>query len=207
MSDEIIAKADAAGTRREELRALLKDVTAQRDKLLSEYESMAHQVDESTREINDDILQARESARKAEASEQRATREAARAAEEAERAKELARQLEEERRKSAEAAAEFGRFRQATEQRLAEHVSEENPRAMLWRAISLLTRDAVAWTRAKIPPGSALLPWFDRAIDWATKAGCLAWKWANLFVEWATPRAIDLWKRFKVELAKLLGKQ
>jgi len=200
MSDEIIGKADAADMGLGELRALLRDVTDQRDKLLSQYEAMALQVDESTREIDDDILEVQECAKKAEASEHRATQEAA-------RARELAGQLDEERRKSADVAQEFARFRVATEQTLAEHVSEKNPRAMLWRAISLLTRDFVAWTRAKIPPDSAILPWFDRAIELATKAGCLAWKWAKVFVEWATPRVLDLWKRLKSEVTKLMGKE
>jgi hypothetical protein len=200
MSDEIIAKAGAADMGLEELRALLRDVTDQRDKLLSQYEAMALQVDESTREIDDDILEVQECAKKGEASEHRATQEAA-------RAKELAGQLDEERRKSADVVEEFARFRVATEQALAEHVSEKNPRAMLWRAISLLTRDFVAWTRAKIPPDSPMLPWFDRAIESATTAGRLAWKWAKVFVEWATPRVIDLWKRLKSEVTKLMGKE
>ncbi|MGA8169253.1 MAG: hypothetical protein WB816_00210 [Methylocystis sp.] len=206
MSDEINAKSGAP-MGDDELRALLRDVTAHRDKLLSQYEAMALQVAESTREINDDLLQAQEAGKKAEASEQRATQEAARAAREAERATGLQRQLDEERRKSAGVAEEFARFRQESERTLAEHVSEKNPRAMLWRAICLLTRDAVAWTRAKIPADSPVLPWFDRAVEGVTKAGCLAWKWANILVEWATPRVIDLWKRLKSEVAKRASKE
>lgn len=202
MSDEIVPNADTADTRRAQCLALLRDVTTQRDKLLAEYEAMALQVDESTREIDEDILQARQSAKKAEAS-------AHRAAEETARANELARQLDEERRKSANVAEEFARFRQAAEQRyaLAGHVSAENPCAMLWRAISLIALDAVAWTRAKIPADSPLLPWFDRAIETATKAGCLAWKYAKAFVAWATPRVIDLWKWLKSEVEKRVSKK
>lgn len=153
MSDEIIPKADTAEMEREALRALLRDVTDQRDKLLSQYEAMALQVDESTREVDNDILQAQESAKKAEVSEHRAMEATA-------RANELARQLDDERRKSANVAEEFARFRYA-----AEHASVENPRAMLWRAISLIARDFVAWMRAKIPPDGSLLPWFDRTIE------------------------------------------
>ena len=204
MSDENVPNADEM--RRESLRALLRDVTAQRDKLLAEYEAMALQVDDSVREIDEDILQIRQCADKAEASERRAEEETA-------RADDLARQLDEERRKSAGIADEFARFRRAAEQRqaaaeraLAEYPSEEHPRAMLWRAITLIACDCVAWTRAKIPPDSPLLPWFDRAIEFATKAGRLAWKCANAFIEWATPRVIDLWKWAKSEVAKRVNK-
>jgi hypothetical protein len=200
MSDENVPNAN--DVKRESLRALLRDVTAQRDKLLAEYEAMALQVDESTREIDEDILQIRQCADKAEASERRAEKETA-------RADDLARQLDEERRNGATVTAEFARFRREAEQRqaaaeraLALQPSEASPVAMLWRAITLIACDAVAWTRAKIPPDSPLLPWFDRAIEYATKAGRLAWKCARAFIEWATPRAIDLWKWAKSEIAK-----
>lgn len=200
MSDENVPNAN--DVKRESLRALLRDVTAQRDKLLAEYESMALQVDESVREIDEDILQIRQCADKAEASERRAEKETA-------RADDLARQLDEERRNGATVTAEFARFRREAEQRqaaaeraLALQPSEASPVAMLWRAITLIACDAVAWTRAKIPPDSPLLPWFDRAIEYATKAGRLAWKCARAFIEWATPRAIDLWKWAKSEIAK-----
>ena len=204
MSDENVPNAD--DVKRESLRALLRDVTAQRDKLLAEYEAMALQVDESTREIDEDILQIRQCADKAEASERRAEKETA-------RADDLARQLDEERRNSATVTNEFARFRREAEQRraaaeraLALQPSEASPVAMLWRAIALIACDAVAWTRAKIPPDSPLLPWFDRAIEYATKAGRLAWKCARAFIEWATPRVIDLWKWAKSEVAKRVSK-
>ena len=204
MSDENVPNAD--DVKRESLRALLRDVTAQRDKLLAEYEAMALQVDESAREIDEDILQIRQYSGKAEASERRAEKETA-------RADDLARQLDEERRNSATVTNEFARFRREAEQRraaaeraLALQPSEASPLAMLWRAITLIACDAVAWTRAKIPPDSPLLPWFDRAIEYATKAGRLAWKCACAFIEWATPRVIDLWKWAKSEVAKRVSK-
>jgi len=204
LSDENVPNAD--DVKRESLRALLRDVTAQRDKLLAEYEAMALQVDESAREIDEDILQIRQYSGKAEASERRAEKETA-------RADDLARQLDEERRNSATVTNEFARFRREAEQRqaaaeraLALQPSEASPVAMLWRAITLIACDAVAWTRAKIPPDSPLLPWFDRAIEYATKAGRLAWKCARAFIEWATPRVIDLWKWAKSEFAKRVSK-
>jgi hypothetical protein len=204
LSDENVPNAD--DVKRESLRALLRDVTAQRDKLLAEYEAMALQVDESAREIDEDILQIRQYSGKVEASERRAEKETA-------RADDLARQLDEERRNSATVTNEFARFRREAEQRqaaaeraLALQPSEASPVAMLWRAITLIACDAVAWTRAKIPPDSPLLPWFDRAIEYATKAGRLAWKCARAFIEWATPRVIDLWKWAKSEFAKRVSK-
>jgi hypothetical protein len=207
LSDETVPNADTADAKRAQCLALLRDVTDQRDKLLAEYEGMALQVDEATREIDEDILQARQYAKKSEASQHRA-------AEESARATELARQLDEERRKSAGVADEFARFRLAAEQRLAtaeralalQPPPDENPPAMLWRAITLIACDAVAWTRAKIPPDSPLLPWFDRAVEYAAKAGLLAWKCTRAFIEWATPRVIDLWKWAKSEVAKRVTK-
>ena len=207
MSDENVSNAKNDEMKRETLRALLRDVTAQRDKLLAEYEAMALQVDESVREIDEDILQIRQFADKAEASERRA-------AEETERANDLARQLDEERRKSAGIADEFARFRLAAEQRyavaeraLALQPSDASPLVMLWRAITLIACDIVAWTRAKIPPDSPWLPRFDRAVEFAAKAGRFAWKCTRAFIEWATPRVIELWKWAKSEVAKRVNKE
>jgi hypothetical protein len=180
--------------KREELVALLHDVTEQRDEVLSRYEAMAFQVDESTREIDDAMLDAQHNAQKAEDGEHRAERESA-------RANELSRQLDEERRKRAEIAAEFARFRDATKR-----APVEDPWGALWRAVSQIVSDWVAWARAKIPPGSPLLPWFDRAVEFAKTAGRLALKWGKSFFEWAKPRVIDLWKWLKSEVARRMSK-
>lgn len=187
---------------REELLALLRDVTEQRDQVLSQYEAMALQVDESTREIDDAQLEAQHNAKKAEDSEHLAEQEAA-------RANELSRQLDEERRKRAEIAARFARFRDAMT-----HAPVEDPWGVLWRAISQIVSDWVAWARAKIPPESPLLPWFDRAVAFAKTAGRLAVKWGRAFFEWAKPRVIDLWKwleslwkRLESEVARRVSKK
>lgn len=199
MSDNPIPKAGAdlkpEKLGREELLALLRDVTEQRDKLLSQYEAMAFQVDESTREIAADLLEAQRNAKKAEASEHHADQEAA-------HADELSRRLDDERRKRAETAAEFSRFRDA-----AAHAPVEDPWGVLWRAISQIVNDWVAWARAKIPPDSALLPWFDRAVELAKTAVRLAWKWGKAFFEWAKPRVVDLWKWLKSEVARRTNKE
>ena len=207
MSDETVPNADTADAKRAQCLALLRDVTAQRDKLLAQYEAMALQVDDSVREIDEDILEMRRQAEKAETSERHA-------AEATARANELARQLENERRDNAAIANEFARFRVTAEQRYAEAEralalrtpTDETPFAMLWRAITLIACDAVAWTRGKIPPNSPLLPWFDRAVEYTTKAGRFAWTCARAFVEWATPRVIELWKWAKSEVAKRASK-
>lgn len=172
---------------REELLALLRDVTEQRDRLLSQYESMALQVDESVREIAADVWDAQQSEKKAEASERHAEQEATHASE-------LSRQLNEERRKRAEIAAEFARFRDAVER-----APVEEPWGVLWRAISQIVSDWVAWARAKIPPDSAFLPWFDRAVELAKALSRLAFRGAKALFEWAKPRLIDLWKRLTSE--------
>jgi hypothetical protein len=179
---------------REELAALLRDVTEQRDKVLSQYEAMALQVDESTREIDDAVLNAQQNAKRAEDSEQRATQEAA-------RANELARQLDDERRKRTEIAAELARFRNAME-----HAPVEDPWGVLWRAASQIVSDWVAWARAKIPPDSPFLPWFDRGVEWAKAVGRLTLKWSKVLFEWAKPRVADLGRRLKDEIARRLSK-
>lgn len=199
MSDNPILKAGAdlehEKLGREELLALLRNVTEQRDKLLSQYEGMALQVDESSREIAADLLEAQRNAKKAEASERHAEEEEA-------HANELSRELDEERRKSAEIAAEFARFREA-----AEHAPVEDPWGQLWRAMSQIVSDWVAWARAKIPPDSALLPWFDRAVELTKTAIRLALKWGKALFEWAKPRVVDLWKWLKSEVARRMSKE
>jgi hypothetical protein len=177
--------------KREEILALLRDVTEQRDKLLSQYEAMALQVDDSAREINDASTNAQHSAKKAEESEQRAVQEAARASQ-------LLRQLDEERQKRASIATELARYRDAME-----HAPVEDPWGVLWRAISQIVRDSVAWVRAKIPPNSPLLPWFDRAVELAKTLGRLALKCGKALFEWAKPRTIQIWKWLKGEIARL----
>lgn len=175
---------------REELLALLRDVTEQRDSLASQYEAMTLQVDESVQEIAADELDARQSEKKAEASEHRAEQEAAHAAE-------LSSQLVEERRKRAEIADEFARFREA-----AKHAPVEDPWGVLWRAASQIVSDWVAWTRAKIRPDSAFLPWFDRAVELVKALSRLAFKGAKALFEWARPHVIDLWERLKSKMRR-----
>jgi hypothetical protein len=175
---------------RDELLALLRDVSEQRDKLLSQYESMALQVDESVREIAADVLDAQRSEIKAEASERHAEQEAT-------HAMELSRQLDEERRMRAEITAEFARFRDA-----AARAPVGDPWSVLWRAASQIGDDWIAWARAKIPSDSWFLPWFDRAVELAKTVGRLAFKVAKALFAWAKPRVIDLWKRLKSELRR-----
>ncbi len=199
MPDNLIPKAAADVEHeklgRKELLVLLRDVTEQRDKVLSQYEAMALQVGESTREIDDALLTAQQNAKKAEESEHRADQEAA-------HANELSRQLDEERRKRAEIAAEFARFRNATE-----HAPVEDPWGVLWRAVSQIVSDWVAWARGKIPPNSSLLPWFDRTVELTKTAGRLALKWGQAFFAWAKPRVIELWKWLKSEVARRMKKE
>jgi len=180
---------------RDELLALLHDVTAQRDKVLAQYEAMTEQVDASGRDVASARLEAERNTERAAESERRAESEAARAAD-------LARQLDEDRRKRDEIAGEFARFREA-----AAHTSVEDPWSVLSRALSQIVGDWVAWARAKIPPDSALLPWFDRAVDLSKKAGCLALGWGKALVDWATPRAVELWKWLKAEFARRANSQ
>ena len=105
MTDEakhicLATEIEQAKFEREQLFALLHGVTAQRDEVLSQYEAMAIQLDESSREIRYTMLDAQHNAKRAEDSERRVGREVV-------HANELSRQLAEERRKRAEIAAEF----------------------------------------------------------------------------------------------------
>jgi len=191
LTDVPVAKAtsdvDYKKLKREEILALLRDVTEQRDKVLSQYEAMALQLDESTREIDDALLNAQQNAKRAEDSEHRAEREAA-------RTKELSRDLDEERRKRAEIAAELARPRNSTE-----HAPVEDPWGALWRAVSQIVSEWIVWLRGKIPQDSSLLPWFDRLMELAKTTGRFALKLGSAFYEWAKPHVVGLWKRLKKE--------
>ena len=185
---------------REDLLARLVDVTEQRDKLLSQYESMAFQVDESVRDVDGALLEAQRNAERAEACERLEQQEAA-------QINELRRQLDEERRKSGEVASEFSRYRESVEQKLAEHARREDPWSLLAFAITQILCQWVAWLRAKIPSESALLPWFDRAVEFLQASGRLAWTSGKAFYEWAKPHVVDLWKRLRSEASRIVSKE
>jgi hypothetical protein len=170
-------------------------VTEQRDKVVSQYEAMALQVNEATREIDDAMLVAEHNAKKAQDCEHRTQQEAA-------RANALAAELEEERRTRVKMAAEFAHYRDAVQ-----HAPVEDPWGQLGRAASQILNDWVAWARAKIPPDSASLPWFDRAVDLAKTAGRQAWKWSKAFYLWARPRAIEAWKWLRSEIARRMSRE
>jgi hypothetical protein len=189
---------------RDALVSLLRSVIEQRDDVLSKYEAMALQVDESTREIDDAQLEARRNAQKAEGSARHAQEEEAHVAE-------LQRRLDEESRAKAALAQEFARYRD----RVAS-IRVDDPWDQLWRAVSQIVSDAVAWLRAKIPPDSQFLPWFDKAVDFAKATGRLAREWSLAFYDWARPhaigfyewgkpRAIELWKKAKNEIERRMG--
>jgi hypothetical protein len=178
---------------REELLALLRNVTEHRDKILSQFEAMALQTDQSAREVAEAQLEERYEARRAEDSEHHVEQEAA-------HAKELSRQLDEERRKGAAIAAEFAHFRDAMER-----AAIEDPWSVLGRAALQILSDWVAWVRAKIPPDNPLLPWFDRAVALAKATGSLLFRWGKAFFKWAKPRAVDSWRWLKSEVARRIN--
>ncbi len=180
---------------REELLARLRDVTEQRDRVLSQFEAMAFQTDESAREVAEAQLEEHYEARRAKDSERHAEQEAA-------HAKELSRQLEEERRKSAAIASEFARFRDAMER-----APFEDPWSALWLAATQIVSSWVAWVRAKIPSDSPLLPWFDRAVELAKATGRLLFRYGKAFFEWGKPHAAASWRWLKSEAARRMNKE
>jgi hypothetical protein len=197
LPDDSVPKSADDVKRREryDLLARLRDVTRQRDELLTQYEAMAFQVDESTKDVDGALLEARANAKRAQDCEVLEEREAA-------QIKELTGQLEAERRRSGEIAAEFARYRQDAAQKLAEHAQCEDPWSLLALAVSQILSQAVAWLRAKIPADSALLPWFDRLIDFAEASARLAWRWGKAAFDWAKPRVLELWTRVRAEVAR-----
>jgi hypothetical protein len=191
---------------RDALIALLRSAIQQRDEVVAKYEAMAYQVDESTREIDDAMLTARD---KAEAAEKSARH----AAEEDALVGKLERLLDEERGKNASLAADFARYRE----RMAK-TPVEDPWGQLGRAISQIGEDGVVWMRAKIPPDSQMLPWFDKTVDGAKKLGRVACQWSYAAYDWAKPRvielyrwarprAIDLWRRGRSEVERRMGSE
>jgi hypothetical protein len=199
LSDDRISKPDPAIEHeklgREELLTLLRDIAEQRDKVLSQYEAMALQVDEATREIDDAVLVAEQNAKKAEEVQRHFEQETA-------RANALASELEEERRTRLKISAEFAHYRDAVE-----HAPVQDPWGQLGRAASQILNDWVAFARAKIPAGSPLLPWFDRAVELIKSGSRLAWKWGKAFYLWAKPRAIELWKWGKSEVSRRMSRE
>ena len=190
---------------RDALIALLRSAIEQRDEVVSKYEAMAYQVDESTREIDDAMLDARRKAERAEKSEHHAEEEEAQAGT-------LARLLDAERRKSAALAADLARLREQMRK-----TPVEDPWGQLGRALSQIGDDGVVWMRSKIPPDSQLLPWYDRMVEGAKTAGRMACKWGIAAYDWAEPRAIELyqwarpraiegWKRARSEVEKRMSK-
>lgn len=190
---DAIARAEAAAKECEEMRALLHDVTAQRDNLLTQYETSALQTDEATREVYEAIFFAGESEKKAEESNHHAQ-------ELAERIEALTRALDEERRAATQAAADYAAYRQ-----LVESAPAEDPRVMLRRAIAQLTCDGVAWTRSKIPVPAQ--PWFDLTVKTVAKAARLALQLLEAFIRWARPRAVECYSWIKGEILLRLDKK
>jgi hypothetical protein len=70
-----------------------------------------------------------------------------------------------------------------------------------------ILNDWVAFARAKIPPDSSLLPWFDRAVELAKSGSRLAWAWGKAFYLWAEPRVIELWKWLRREIARRMSRE
>jgi hypothetical protein len=197
---DAIDNVDRKKQEREDLLARLRDVTAHRDELLSQYEAMAFQVDESTKEVDGALLEARANAKRAQDCEVLERQEAVQIGE-------LTRQLKEERSKSDEIATDFARYRDSVEHKLAEHARREDPWSLLAFAISQILCQGVAWLRAKIPPESSFLPWFDRTVDFIEAVGRLAWKWGVALFEWAKPRAVELWTRIRSEISQRAKKE
>jgi hypothetical protein len=179
----------------DELRTLLRDVTEQRDKLLSQFQAMARQTDDSARVVAEAQLEERYEARRAEECERHVEQEATQASE-------LSRRLEEQERKSAAIAAEFARYRDAVA-----HGPIEDPWGVLGRAVLQIIGNSVAWLRAKIPADSALLPWFDRVLAVTRTTANLLLEWSKAFFTWAKPHAIRSWRRLRSEVASRIDKR
>ncbi len=180
---------------RDELLAILRDAIDQRDKLVSQFEAMALQVDESVREIDDARLDAQHQAEKAEESERRAQQDAL-------RVNDLARALEEERRKYVELAAEFAAFREEIEQ-----APIEDPWRILRLAIAQIASNWIFWLRGKFPPDSPLLPWFDRAVEGTKRLSNLTWKCAVALYAWMKPRLAAFFGKVSSEAARRMSKK
>lgn len=167
----------------------------QRDTVLSQYEAMALQVDEAVREVDEALVESQHNAKMAKETDERAEQEAARASE-------LLRECDEERRKRGEIAEELAHLH---------HALEHGPIAHPWRILRLavlqIIEDTIAWVRAKIPPQSALLPWFDKAVELARTTARFALKSAVTFLRWAQPHAVASWDWLKREAARRMSKR
>jgi hypothetical protein len=179
---------------KEELLALLREVVAQRDELLSHYESMAFQVDDSTREVDEAMSDARQYAKKASDCEHHAEAEVA-------HTDALLRQLNEERLKSSEIALEFTRFREAVER-----APVQDPWRLLGRAVLQIVSNRVARARLKFPPDSPLLPWFDRTVELVKSMWRRLLSWSRAVFLWVKPRSLAAFGWLKREIALRMSK-
>jgi hypothetical protein len=190
MSEETTATVEDSAARAEiaGLQDQLRTVTAERDRQTFEKNEIVNKANAAAKE-RDELR-----ARLAEVLVER-DRLSSEKTDAARRADETARQLD-------EATAESARLRG-----VIDAAPSSDPLVLLWQIATQKTKALVAWIRAKIPADSPLLPWYDKAIETITRAGCLALCYADKGFRWALPRLVGLTQRAVAEIETRIAKK
>jgi hypothetical protein len=179
---DVLRMADTVSRERDDLRQRFSGLSEERDKLLSEAETIKQSfVDERDR-----LLAEAETVKK-------------NFSDAATRAESM---LREATGRADAAVHEAGRLAQ----QLASKETTDSLK-VLWDVACKETTRGLAFLRSKIPKGHPGQKWFDVTVETVTTVGCLAVQAGAAFVKWATPRVQDLAGKAMVEAEKLLAKK
>lgn len=179
---EVVAKANAFAKERDDVKTELASVLANRDQVIGDIVADHEKIAADLTSERDRLLQERNAATSLVQS--------------------LTRRADEANQRADSAAEEIARLRQ----QIAD-LSSPDPVDVLWTFASEKTRAAVAWVRAKIPADSPALPYFDKTVDTVTRIGCMTLKLSKEFIDWVTPRVIELTKQGVAKVEEFLAKK
>lgn len=179
---EVVAKANAYAKERDDLKTELASVLSARDQTIGDIVADHEKIAADLTSERDRLLQERNAATALVQS--------------------LTRRADDANQRAEAAAEEMARLRQ----QIAD-LSSPDPLEVLWTFASEKTRAAVAWVRGKIPADSPVLPYFDKTVDVITRIGCMALKLSKEFIDWATPRVIDLVRQGAAKVEEFLAKK
>lgn len=179
---EIVAKANAYGRERDQLKEELASVLSERDRIIGDV------VADHEKKIAD-LVSERDRLAQEKAAATSLVQNMTRLADDA-------------RRRAEEASEEIVRLRA-----LVDNAPKADPVELLLTIATEKTKAAVAWVRGKIPADSPILPWFDKTVETVTALGCAAVRLTREFIAWATPRVIALTKQGVAKVEEMLAKK
>jgi hypothetical protein len=179
---EVVAKANAYAKERDDLKSELASVLSSRDQTIGDIVADHEKIAADLTSERDRLLQERNAATSL--------------------VQGLTRRADDANQRADAATEEMARLRQQIVD-----LSSPDPLEALWTFASQKTKAAVAWTRATIPADSPALPYFDKTVETVTRIGCVTLKLAREFIDWATPRLIELFKQGVAKVEEFLAKK